>query len=77
MNLIMHDFSYRYKSNAIDDLLYYNKERQKLADKTIHYNDLRIKQSKVFYKLSKNNTAIEKLQKSIDDLACEIWEKSC
>lgn len=73
MNYIMHDFAHRYQRDELSEILYYNQERQKFADKTIHYNDLKLKQSKVFYKLCKNSSVIEKLQNNIDKLASEIW----
>ena len=75
MNLIMHDFAYKYKRDEVSDLVYFNRERQKLADKTIHYNDLKIKQSKIFSKLSKHASNFNVLQKKIDDLSVGLWQK--
>lgn len=66
MSYIMQDFAHRYQNDDLSQSVYYNEERQKLADNIIHYNGLRLRQSKVL-------SIIEGLQNSMKKISSEIW----
>lgn len=71
----MQDFSYRYQNDSIANLVYYNTERKNISEKIIEYNDLKIKQSRLFNKLFRNELAIKDISNKINKLSSEIWGK--